>query len=241
MTIETTHNATGDAPAAGVAAAAATEEAASAVAAAASGAPPADTAATGATTETPAAGAAPTGPASAAPATYDLKVPDGATVDADFVTRTAATARGLGLSNEAAQTLLDAQIAEIGTATTAAADRAKAEQLTAMQPGGAIWNEQETQWRTTALADAEIGGSPEKLAANIALAQRVVARFGSDDAKRFFEQSGLGSHPELIRVFARIGQSMSEATLVPPQSAATAARTEQERLAKRYPTMVAQS
>jgi hypothetical protein len=178
---------------------------------------------------------------SAAPEKYDLKLPDGSTLGADFVNRTADTARALGLTNEAGQKLLDAQIAEIAKTNADAVDAAKVEWTKAMQPGGAIWTEQEAKWRTTSLADAEIGGSPEKLEASVDLAKRVVTRFASDDAKKFFEDSGLGSHPELVRMFARIGKSMSEATLALPGARASAAMTEDERLAKRYPTMAAKA
>lgn len=225
------------APPAGEAAApaAAVDAGASAAAAVAAAAAPAEGAAA-------AAAAAGTQPAAgAAPEKYDLKVPDGSTVDAEFVNRTADTARALGLSNEAGQKLLDAQIAEISKATSVAIDTAKADQLKAMQPGGAIWTEQEAKWRGTALTDTEIGGSPEKLQASVDLASKVVNRFATEDAKTFFQNSGLGSHPELVRVFARIGRTMSEATLALPGTRATAATTEDERLAKRYPTMAAQS
>lgn len=180
-------------------------------------------------------------PAGTIPEKYDLKVPDGATVDADFVTRTAATARALGLTNEAGQKLLDAQIAELATARTAAIEAGKAEQLKAMQPGGAIWAEQEAAWRAKALTDAEIGGSPEKLQANVDLAVKVVNRFAPDEAKQFFTDSGLGSHPALVRMFARIGKAMSEATLTAPGAGASAATTADARLAKMYPTMVPKS
>jgi hypothetical protein len=166
-------------------------------------------------------------------------LPDGSGVDAEFVNRTADTARALGLSNEAGQKLLDAQIAELTKLRTVAVDAAQAEQLKAMQPGGAVWTEQEAKWRGDALADTEIGGSPEKLKASVDLAQRVVSRFASDAANKFFTDSGLYSHPELVRMFARIGKTMSEATLALPGTRASGEPTEEQKLAKRYPSMAA--
>lgn len=229
-----------------------TPEAASSAASAASGtaavadasaAAAAAAAATGtdAKAEGAAAGAAAAAPAAGAPEKYELKLPDGSTLEPDLVTRTADIARVLGLNNEGGQKLLDAQIAEITKASTAAIDKAKADQLDAMKPGGAVWNEQETKWREQSLADVEIGGSPEKLQANVDLANRVVDRFATEETRMFFQDSGLGSHPELVRVFARIGKQMSEATLVRPNATATTAVTEDEKLAKRYPTMAAKS
>jgi hypothetical protein len=246
----------GGADAAAAAAAAASTEAASSAAAAASATPAPDAGAAAAAAAAslaaaaapPAEGAAAAAPAAVAPPAaasapekYDLKVPDGSTVDAEFVNRTADTARALGLSNEAGQKLLDAQIAEVSKASTVAVEAAKAEQLKAMQPGGAVWTEQEAKWRGTALTDSEIGGSPEKLQVNVDLANKVVNRFATDDAKKFFQDSGLGSHPELVRVFARIGKTMSEATFALPNARASVAATADDRLRNRYPTMAAQS
>lgn len=235
------YNSGGD-DAAAAAAAAANIEAASSAASVASGTDDAAAVAAAAAASA-AAAAAPTDAATAGavPDTYDLKLPDGSTLPADFVTRTADTARALGLSNEAGQKLLDAQIAEIAQATTATKEAVKAETIAAMQPGGAVWNEQEALWRNQSLTDVEIGGSPEKLTANVELANKVVNRFATEGTKDFFQKSGLGSHPELIRVFARIGRQMSESTLVLPHTTSGGTVTEEERLAKRYPTMVAKS
>ncbi len=49
---------------------------------------------------------------------------------------------------------------------------------------------------------------------NVELAKRVVDRFGTDPLKKSLSESGLGNHPELVRLLVRIGKSMSEDQLV---------------------------
>lgn len=222
-----------------------TTEAASTAASATSGTDAAAVAAAAAAAAAAEAAASGSGAAAiAVPEKYDLKVPDGSNADAGLVERATAIAREWGLSNEVAQKLLDREVArtaETTTATTAAVDAAKAEQLTALQPGGAVWKEQETQWQTQSLADAEIGGSPEKLKASVDLAMKVVNKFATDDTKKFFNDTGLGNHPELVRVFSRIGRQMAEASLALPSTLTGGEMTTEQRLNRLYPTMAPKS
>ena len=168
-------------------------------------------------------------------------MPDGVAADAPFVTRTAAIARELGLTTEHAQRVLDAVHSESNTSADAARAASREATLAELQPGGAIWTEREAEWRGQSLADKEIGGNPEKLQQSAALAQRVVERFATDGARSFFQTSGLGSHPELVRMLSRIGKAMGEGTLVTSRENTPPARTEEEKLALRYPTMAKKS
>jgi hypothetical protein len=170
--------------------------------------------------------AKPDGGAPAAP-TYALKLPDGSTLDADFVNRTAAIYGAQGLSTEAAGKLFDAQIAEIAKATTAAVEAARTAENEAMRKDyapetGAKWIERNDAQKAAALADAEIGGTPEKLTANAEKANAVLKRFFEPAFIEEIHAAGFASHPDVIRGFLRIGRLMSEATLVPPGSGPSA-------------------
>lgn len=146
-------------------------------------------------------------PPAGTPETYDLKLsPEARGIDAAIVERTAAIARAQGLGNEAAQKLLDSVVAEVAAQQTA--------QVEAWKPGGAQWTARDTEWRQAALADAEIGGSPEKLAKSVELAQKVMAKFGGADVVAFLKETGLGSHPAALKLLAKIGAAMSESSLV---------------------------
>jgi hypothetical protein len=154
-------------------------------------------------------------PVAGAPESYDLKVPETAKgIDAAIVERTAAIARAQGLGNEAAQKLLEGVVAEVTAQQTA--------QVEAWKPGGSEWTKRDAEWRAAALADAAIGGSPEKLAKSVELAQKVMAKFGGDDVVAFLKETGLGSHPAALKLLSKIGAAMSESSLVVGAPAAVA-------------------
>ena len=68
------------------------------------------------------------------------------------------------------------------------------------------WQKQVTGWAETVNADKEGLGSTE----SIGNAQKALDQFGSPELKSYLVETGLGNHPELVRVFSKIGKSMSE-------------------------------
>jgi hypothetical protein len=64
------------------------------------------------------------------------------------------------------------------------------------------------QWASMSKADKEIGG--ENLNKNISLARSAINRFGSDGFKDYLESTGVGNHPEVIRLFSKIGKAMAD-------------------------------
>lgn len=161
----------------------------------------------------PADGAPPTPPATPAPAapvvpeTYDLKLPPDTKADPALIERTAATARTLGLSNEAAQKALEFTVAEV-----AARDAAF---VSANEPGkGDAWLARVAEYETQAKADPDIGGA--RYDVSVERAQQVLARFGSPALKDALNATGFGSHPAVIKLLAAIGGSMAEGSLVLP-------------------------
>ena len=81
------------------------------------------------------------------------------------------------------------------------ADR-QAQQIAALREG----------WSESSKADNEFGG--EKLAENLATAKKALDAFGSPELKQLLNESGLGNHPEVIRMMYRAGKSISEDTFV---------------------------
>lgn len=64
-------------------------------------------------------------------------------------------------------------------------------------------------WAASTKADPEIGGA--KLPATVKYAQKALAAFGEGtDAAEAFETTGLGNHPGIIKMLARIGKDLSE-------------------------------
>ncbi len=82
-------------------------------------------------------------------------------------------------------------------------------------------NEQGDKWKKATSEDKELGG--ENLKQTAALANRVINQYGSPELKKALDVSGLGNHPELVRMLSRIGKAGSDDTLgndnLPPEEA----------------------
>lgn len=140
-------------------------------------------------------------PQKVVPEKYDLKLPEGSQLDATHIEKVAALAKERKLSNEEAQAIIDRDNATISGFADGQNKQLK---------------ERQDAWVKDSQNDKEFGG--EAFAKNAELAKRVVERFGSDALKTALNDTGLGNHPELLRVFVRIGKAMSEDQLVLPGS-----------------------
>jgi hypothetical protein len=140
------------------------------------------------------------------PEKYELKLADGLKVDPAIVEKTAATARTLGLSNEKAQDLLNFTAAEIAAT--------QASELESNSPGGTAYTARVQGWEQAALADPEIGGTVAKLNANVEQAKKVLGTFGDEQIAKFLNETGFGSHPSVIKMFAKLGKGMSEGSFL---------------------------
>lgn len=140
---------------------------------------------------------------------YDLKLPDEfAGLNEKVLERTAAASRELGLTNDQAQKVLEL----LGKEAT---DHHKAF-VEAHQPGGEAWNARMDEWETAAMSDKELAPDESTFKANQHLAARVAKTFLSSDLLEELEETGYGSHPEVLRALVKIGKAMSEDTLVMP-------------------------
>lgn len=158
---------------------------------------PADKPADG--TEPPAAPEAPK-----APEKYDFKAPEGSELNPEVMGKFEGVARELGLSQEAAQKVVDAMGPQIVAAQQAQFDAVKA------------------QWTESAKTDKEFGGA--KLNENLAVAKKALDAFGTPELRTLLNDTGLGNHPEIIRAFYKAGQKISSANFVPGGGGASPSR-----------------
>lgn len=63
-------------------------------------------------------------------------------------------------------------------------------------------------WEAQAKADPEIGG--DKFNENISIGRKAVEQFGGPKLMEALTQSGMGSHPEMIRFAVKVGQAMAD-------------------------------
>lgn len=172
-------------------------------------------------------GAAPQPPAAApdqpaaqpqgAPEKYDFSMPEGYQADPAVMEKFQGIARELNLTQEQAQKLvaLDAE-------RVAASGEAQKAQFA----------QQVEAWVGELKNDKTFGGA--NFDGNVKIAQKAMADFGSPELKQMLETSGLGSHPEVVRLFHRIGQQLSEGSVHRTTSDIPAERSLAERM---YPNL----
>lgn len=138
-------------------------------------------------------------PVDVVPEAYELVAPEGFALDADSVAAFTPVAKELGLTNDAANKLMPVA-AQFAQRITDQANKAVIDAVV----------QQRADWAKSALADAEIGGSPEQHAEVKAVAAKALDDFGGADFRAFLNETGLGNHPEMIRFIYRAGKAIGE-------------------------------
>lgn len=131
----------------------------------------------------------------------ELKLPEGSSLDAAYLEQTKAMAKDLGLTQEAAQKLVD---------------RDNAMMAGFVEQHQAKWSEQVVQWESVVKSDKEIGGN--NFQSSVSDARTALDKFGTTEFKSMLNQSGYGNHPELIRLLSRVGKAMREDKMVTTSS-----------------------
>jgi hypothetical protein len=148
------------------------------------------------------------------PDKYDLKLPEGSQLDPSAVERHSSRAKELKMTNEEAQKELERD-----------SDTVKSY----VEGQKAQLKKQSDQWVKDSENDAEVGGA--KFKENAELAKRALKVFDTKgDFSRFLDETGLGSHPEALRVFAKIGRAMGEDKLIHGGAGATGTKSFEDRL-----------
>lgn len=123
-----------------------------------------------------------------APESYeDFKLPEGLTVNPDMLGDFVPVAKELGLTQEAAQKLVDLQ--------------AKYAQVAADQSAKA-WESTLQEWATALEKDPEIGG--DKKQQSVAGAQAAMKALGNSSLAEAMDATGMGNHPEMIRLLNNV-------------------------------------
>lgn len=143
--------------------------------------------------------ATPSTAATLVPDKYELKLPNGSQLQPAEVEKVASYAKERKLTQEQAQDVLNTRSEAVSSYSEA--------QVSA-------YNERINSWKAASAADKEIGGVD--YGKNVELAHRAMKTFGGDTLMQELEVTGYGNHPEVVRVFARIGKAMGEGRLINP-------------------------
>lgn len=125
-----------------------------------------------------------------APEKYEFKPVEGYELDSEVTEAFSEVARKLNLTQEAAQEVLDRMGPKM-----AERQKARAE---------AVFS----KWEQESRSDAEFGG--DALEANLGVAKKALDQFGTPELRTLLNESRLGSHPAVIRLFYRVGRAISE-------------------------------
>lgn len=126
---------------------------------------------------------------------YDLRMPDGVALDNDLLTQAAPVLRDVGLSNDQANKLVPL-VGQIQ-------DRFHQTQMDA-------FGELRASWAKQAKADPQLGGAnwSETVRLTAVALEAAGAGMGSE-FRGLMDESGLGNHPEVIRVFRSLGRQLA--------------------------------
>lgn len=84
----------------------------------------------------------------------------------------------------------------------------------ASEAGSREWNDRQASWQAEVQADPEIGGpNLEKTIANIG---QLMTRFGNDEVRRAFDQTGAGNNPHIVRFLNSLHAQLREPGPVNP-------------------------
>lgn len=124
---------------------------------------------------------------------YDFKVPEGVELDAAMTDEFKAIAKELKLPADAAQKVVD---------LAAKREQARADAFV----------KQVDDWAKALPADKEFGGDAYQ--ENMAVAKKTIDTFGSPELVSLLNSTGMGNHPEVVRLAFKIGKALSEDTFV---------------------------
>lgn len=118
---------------------------------------------------------------------FDL--PEGVEIDSEVMSNAAELFKDAGLTKEQAQKFVDMQVA-LNEKSNASNE--------------AVRND----WADKAKSDKEYGG--DKFNESVGIAMQAVEKFGTPELKQMLNETGVGNHPEMIRLLKRVGDLTRE-------------------------------
>lgn len=158
-------------------------------------------------------------PEEGAPETYEaFTLADGFEVDQQALEAFSPVFKELGLTQEQAQGLVNLDIER--QQRTIAAEQDQHDATLA-------------QWEQEARDDKEVGGVA--FDQNVATAKQALDAFGTPELTAYLDASGLGNHPEIIRVFNKFGREIGSDRLLALGSRAPGSKTQKSAADILYP------
>lgn len=152
-----------------------------------------------------------------------ITLPDGFTADEAALKEYHSVAEEVGLDSESASKL-------------AAWDIQRQQRLA--DSSLEAWKARDETWVKDITNDPDFGG--EKLAESTSFAKQALLSFGGEEAFKLFDSMGVGNHPTLFRMFARIGRANADDNSGDGGGGSGSANpqlTAEQQLMRQYPSM----
>ena len=121
----------------------------------------------------------------------DFDLPDGVSINDEVMGQAAELFKEANLTKEQAQKFIDMQVS--------------------LNSGAEAANEAvRTDWVNKAKSDKEYGG--DNFDQSVGVAMQAVEKFGTPELKQMLNETGVGNHPEMIRLLKRVGDLTLEDT-----------------------------
>lgn len=139
--------------------------------------------------------------APAVPDTYAFSnLPEGYTLDDQAVGQWSGVFKELGLTQEQADKLVQMD-----------AQRVLAGNQAAEQQAAQARQQQMDTWVGDLKKDPQFGGA--NFEANVEVANKALSAYGTPELTTMLRESGLGSHPEVVKFFHKVGKELQEGSL----------------------------
>lgn len=123
----------------------------------------------------------------------DFDLPEGITADDELLKQAKPLFKELGLNQEQAQKLVSMYADRISEVTQGQVES---------------FNQLTQDWLNQAQSDKEFGG--DKFDESIQDARAAINKFGTPELKQLMDETGVGNHPEVIRMMTKVGKLLRE-------------------------------
>jgi len=144
-------------------------------------------------------------PKAVVPEKYELKAPEGMTIDQAMLDQYVPVFKELGITNEGAQKLADIYSKSL-----------KAQSDNQSKQSINQYKEIVEGWKTETMK--ELGADTAK---TLAAASKAIDKLGGEKLREVLNETGVGNHPEMVRFFANVGKKLSEDNFAEPTNTKT--------------------
>jgi hypothetical protein len=160
-------------------------------------------------------------PAKVIPEKYDIKAPEGMTIDVEMMDKITPVFKELGITQEGAQKLADTYAPYVNSLI----DNDRKASVDTFKTMVNEWKQETIK---------ELGAEYQK---DMGIAAKFIDRFGSPKLREILNETGLGNNVELVKAFIKAGKEISEDSFQGSSTKIKSVDTDESRAKVLYPSM----